>query len=108
MAIIEASKEVIWMKDFIGDLGIRQKEFRLHYDSQSVIHIAKKAAYHSINKHMQRRYHWIRERVEDKDFALSKIHTEENGSDMLTKVLSTEKLDVCRRRIGIGSHPMLE
>ena len=31
---------------------------------------------------------------------------EENGSDMLTKVLSTEKLHVCQRRIEMASHPM--
>ena len=33
---------------------------------------------------------------------------EENGSDMLTKVLSAEKLDVCQRRIGMASHPIPE
>ena len=59
-------------------------------------------------KHIQRRYHWIRERVEDKTIALTKIHTEENGSNMLTKVLSMEKLDLCRRRIRMASHPMPE
>ena len=54
---------------------------------------AKNAAYHSRTKHIQRRYHWIRERVEDREFALTKIHTAENGSDMLTKVLIPDKLD---------------
>ena len=39
MAVVEAGKEVIWMKDFIGELGIRQEEFRLHCDSQSAIHL---------------------------------------------------------------------
>ena len=58
MAAVEAGKEVLWMKDFIGELGIRQNEYRLYCDSQSAIHLAKM-------KHIQRRYHWIRERVED-------------------------------------------
>ena len=39
IAAIEADKEVIKMKDFIGELGIRQEEFRLYYDSQSAIHL---------------------------------------------------------------------
>ena len=47
MAVVEAGKEVIWMKDFIGELGIRHEEFRLHCDSQNVIHLAKAVAYHS-------------------------------------------------------------
>ena len=35
MAVVEAGKEVLWMKDFIGELGIRQEEYRLYCDSQS-------------------------------------------------------------------------
>ena len=95
MAAAEAGKEVLWMKDFIGELVIRQEEYRLYWDTQSAIHLAKNAAYHSRTKHIQRRYHWLWEKVEEMDFALTKIHTEKNGLDMLMKVLSTEKLDVC-------------
>ena len=29
MARVEAGKEILWMKDFIGELGIRQDEYRL-------------------------------------------------------------------------------
>ena len=108
MAAMEAGKEVLWMKDFIGELSIQQEEYRLYYDSQSAIHLAKNAAYHSRTKHIQRRYHWIRERVEDREFALTKIHTAENGSDMLTKVLIPDKLDACRKQIGLERHSMPE
>ena len=79
MAAVEAGKEVLWMKDFIGELDIRQEEYRLYCDSQSAIHLAKNAAYHSRTKHIQRRYHWIREQVEEQEFVLTKIHTTENG-----------------------------
>ena len=96
------------MKDFIGELGIRQEEFVLHCDSSNVIHLAKNVSYHSRTKHIQRRYRWLLERVEDKDFALTKVHMGDNRSDMLTKVLLAEKLDVCPRWIRIASHPMLE
>ena len=77
------------------ELGIPQEE--LHSDNQSVIYLGRNAAYNSRTKHIQRRYHWLREKVEEKDFVLSltKIHMEENGSDMLTKVLMIEKLDAC-------------
>ena len=52
MATVQADKEVLWMKDFIGQLGIR-----LYCHSQSDIHLAKNAAYHSRTKHIHRRYH---------------------------------------------------
>ena len=105
-AAVEAGKEILWMKDFIGELGIRQEVYRLYCDSQSAIHLAKNAAYHSRTKHIQRRYNWIRERVEDKEFVLTKIHMDENGSDMLTKVLTPDKLEACQKRIGLERHPM--
>ena len=68
MAATEVGKEII------GELGIRQAEFRLYCDNQSAIHLAKNVAYHSRTKHIQRRYHWLQERVEEKDFSLIKIH----------------------------------
>ena len=57
MAAVEAGKETLWMKDFIGELGIRQEEYRIYCNSQSAIHLPKNAAYHSRTKHIQRRYH---------------------------------------------------
>ena len=106
MVAVEAGKEVIWMKDFIGELGIHQEEFWVYCDRQSAIHLVKNAVYHSRTEHIQRRYHWIRERVEDQDFVLTIIHTEQNGSDMLTKVLSSDNLDACRRWIRLARHAM--
>ena len=57
MAAVEADKEILWMKDFIGELGIQQDEYRLYCDMQSGIHLAKNAAHHSRTKHIKRRYH---------------------------------------------------
>ena len=92
MVVVEVGKEIIWMSDFTSELGMRQEQFRLHYDNKSVIHLAQNAAYHSITKHIQRRYHWLKERVDERKFTLVKIHTDDNGSDMLMKVLSMDKL----------------
>ena len=54
------------------------------------------------------RYQGLLEKVEEKDFALTKIHMEESESDMVMKVLPTEKLDGCRKRVRLTKHPMLE
>ena len=52
IAAVAVGKEILWMKNFIGELGIRQDEYRLYCDSQSVIHLAKNAADHSRTKHI--------------------------------------------------------
>ena len=33
MATAKVRKEIIWMKEFIGKLGIHLDEFQLHYDN---------------------------------------------------------------------------
>ena len=83
MVTAEVRKEIIWMKEFIRELGIRQEEFRLYCDNLSAIHLAKNVDYHSRTK-----------------------HTTENGSDMLMKVLSAKKLNTCGQRVGLGKNPM--
>ena len=108
MAVVKAGKEIIWMRDFTSELGMWQEQFLLHYDNQSDIHLAKNAAYHSRTKTIQRRYHCLRERVEEREFTLVKIHMDDNGSYMLTKVLSMDKLSACRQRVGLLNHPIPE
>ena len=51
--------------------------------------------YHSRSKHIEVRYHWLRLVVEQQSFELEKIHIDENPADMLTKVVSREKLKLC-------------
>ena len=33
MAAVEAGKELIWMRDFLSELGMKQEEFLLHWDN---------------------------------------------------------------------------
>ena len=47
------------------------------------------------------RYHWIMDVLEKKLLQLEKIHTEENGSDMLTKTLLRSNLEYCRDIVGL-------
>ena len=67
----------------------------------------RSVAYHLRTKHVKRRYHWLRERVEERDFTLVKVHTDDNGSDMVTKVLSMGKLSACRQKVGLLNYPHL-
>ena len=60
--------------------------------------------YHSRSKHIEVRYHWLRLVVEQQSFELEKIHTYENLADMLTKVVSREKLKLCAWLAGMNSN----
>ena len=89
------------MKKFLQELGLQQEKYLLYCDSQSAIHFSKNPTFHSRSKHIDVRYHWIRDELEMKLFCLEKIHTDENGSDMMTKQIPTEKLQFCRKQVGL-------
>ena len=91
IAANEAGKEMLWLKRFLQELGLKQDVYVVNCDSQSVIDMSKNSMYHSCSKHSEVRYHWLRLVVEQQSFELEKIHTDENPADMLTKVVSSEK-----------------
>lgn len=47
------------------------------------------------------RYHWIRKVLDSRLLTLEKVHTDDNGADMLTKPLPKEKLLFCRQKTGL-------
>ena len=89
------------MKRFLQELGLQQEMYLLYCDSQRVIHFSKNPTFHSRSKHIDVRYHWIRDALEMKLFCLEKIHIDDNGSDMMTKPIPTEKLQFCRKQAGL-------
>ena len=83
--IAEAGKEMIWLTDYLEELGKKQSEKILYSDSQSAIQLVKNLVYHSKTKHIRRRYHFTRRAVEDGDMCFEKIEGAKNPTDLLTK-----------------------
>ena len=104
IAAVEACKEVLWMKNFLQE-SHKQEKYNMFCDNQSAIHLDKNSSFHSRTKHIDVRYHWIREVVSSKLLQLEKIHTYHNGADMMTKVLPKEKLQVCNEVAGMMVPP---
>lgn len=80
------------MKKFFKDIGQKQNNFIVYCDSQSAIHLSKNSSFHYRSKHIDVRYHWICDVLEMKLLQIQKIHTDDNGLDMMTKALTREKL----------------
>ena len=99
----EACKELLWMKRFIHELGFKQQRYVVYCDNQSVIHLSKNSTFHARSKHIDVRYNWMRDALNDNLFELEKIHTDHNGSDMLTKSLPREKFEACCSMVRMAS-----
>ena len=94
IATIEACKELLWMKKLLNELGLPQENHKLFCDSQnSAIHLSKNFSFHSRSKHVDVRYHWIRDVLDTNQLQLEKIYRDENMSNMLTKSLPKENFE---------------
>ena len=65
MALTEAVKEAIWLQGLMDDLGIKQDFLRVHCDSMTAIYLAKNQVYHARTKHIDVKYHFVRDVLED-------------------------------------------
>ena len=73
MAMTEAMKEAIWLQGLLDDLGIDQDLLKINCDSMSIIYLAKNQIYHERMKHIDVRFYFIREILEEGDIELQKI-----------------------------------
>jgi transposase InsO family protein len=103
IAATEAAKELLWLKRFVIELGFDQGKYVLLCDNQSAIHLCKNASLHFKSKHVDVRYHWIRDVLHKKEIYVEKVHTDDNGADMLTKVMSKGKLQACCKIAGMAA-----
>ena len=102
MALTEAFKEAIWFRGLIRDLGIVQENVEIFCNSQSAICLAKNQVHHARTKHIDVRYHFVREIVDEGNILHQKIGTADNPADMLTKVVTGIKFQHCLDLITIS------
>ena len=91
MTVVETAKEALWLTGLVKELGVQQDGVLLHCDSQSAIYLVKNQVYHARTKHIDVRFHRIKELVSSGEFLLEKVHTSENATDMLTKPVTADK-----------------
>ena len=102
MAVAEAAKEVMWLTGLVKELGIQQGGVLLHCDSQSAIYLAKNQVYHTRTKHIDVRFHRIRELISSGELLLEKVHISKNAVNMLIKLVTANKFKHCLDLVNIS------
>ena len=90
----KAVKEAVWLKNFLSDMEVVpniDKPITLYCDNSSVVANSREPRSHKRGKHIERKYHLIREIINRRDVIVTKIPTLDNLVDPFTKTLS-EKL----------------
>jgi hypothetical protein len=104
IAASKAAKEVVWIKKVVSELGVVpscSSPIDLYCDNNGAIAQAKEPRSHQKSKHIPRRYHLIREIVNQGDVKICKLHTDLNMADPLTKPLPQAKHEAHVRAMGI-------
>ena len=108
MALMEATKELKWIRTFLAELGYsngnntaEEPPTDLFSDNQSTIALMKNPVSHARVKHIDLRHHFIREAIQDKVIWVQYIPTTEMTADSLMKALGHEKHEKCTVRMGM-------
>ncbi|GJS85037.1 hypothetical protein Tco_0751578 [Tanacetum coccineum] len=91
---------VHWMRAQLLDCGYKYNRILMYCDSKSAIAISCNPVQHSKTKHIDIRYHFIKEHVEKGTVELYFVGTEYQLADLFTKALLKERFEYLVHRIG--------
>ncbi|GKE54065.1 hypothetical protein Tco_1489221, partial [Tanacetum coccineum] len=98
--------QVLWIQNQMLDYGFNFMNTKIYIDNKSTICIVKNPVFHSKTKHIEIRYHFIRDAYDKKLIHVLKIHTDDNVADLLTKAFDVNtgspKLSTARTKLNTG------
>ncbi|XP_031287486.1 secreted RxLR effector protein 161-like [Pistacia vera] len=95
VAVTDVFKEALWLQGLLSEVNLLEGTIIVYLDSQSAIHLSKNPVYHERTKHVDVKYHFVRELVDKGVIILKKVSIEDNPSDMGIKVVSPTKFKHC-------------
>ena len=104
VAACEAVKESVWLKKFLSNLGVvrmKQVPITLFCDNNGAVAQSKDPRNHKKWKHIERKYHIIRDIVARGDVVVAKIDSASNLADLFTKTLPQRTFESHLEEMGV-------
>ncbi|GJU45091.1 ribonuclease H-like domain-containing protein [Tanacetum coccineum] len=95
--------QVLWMRSQLTDYGLGFNKIPMYCDNKSAIALCCNNVQHSRSKHIDIRFHFIKEQVENGVVELYFVNTEYQLADIFTKALDRERNDFHINKLGIGA-----
>ena len=100
VALSSAVQEIVWLRALLKELGFGQKEpTEVMEDNQSAIAIATGANTSRRTKHIDVRYHYVREKVKTGEIKVTYCATGDMIADVFTKPLGSSKFEELRAKV---------
>ncbi|GJW39845.1 putative ribonuclease H-like domain-containing protein [Tanacetum coccineum] len=97
----KSTTRVLWIQNQMLDYGYNFMNTKIFIDNKSTICIVKNPVFHSKTKHIEIRHHFIRDSNEKKLIQMTKIHTDHNVADLLTKAFDVARFQYLIASIGM-------
>ncbi|GJV92401.1 hypothetical protein Tco_1540214 [Tanacetum coccineum] len=102
-AYADADHAVLWMRSQLTDYGLGFNKIPMYCDNKSVIALCCNNVQHSRSKHIDIRFHFIKEQVENGVVELYFVNTEYQLADIFTKALGRERIEFLINKLGMRS-----
>ena len=102
VAAAAAACQGVWLSRLIGDLlGTKEASVKLLMDNKSAIALSKNPVHHDRSKHIDTKFHFIRECIEEGKVEVYHIGMADQLADIFTKALGRARFLELRRALGV-------
>nr|GEY27041.1 integrase, catalytic region, zinc finger, CCHC-type, peptidase aspartic, catalytic [Tanacetum cinerariifolium] len=93
--------QILWMRSQLTDYGLRFNKILMYRDNKSSIALCCNNVQHSRSKHIDIKYHFIKEHVENGVIKLYFVNTEYQLTDLFTKALGRDRIEFLINKLGM-------
>ena len=102
IACSETAKDSQWIAQFLKELRMEEKTPTMFTDNEAALKLTKTQTFHRRTRHIEHRFHYIRELVDQKAIRIAGIKGKNNPADPLTKLLPMSSIGRWKTEISIG------
>ncbi|GJW93705.1 hypothetical protein Tco_0173377 [Tanacetum coccineum] len=95
--------QILWMRSQLTDYGLGFNKIPMYCDNKSAIALSCNNVQHSRSKHIDIRFHFIKEHVENGVIELYFVNTKYQVADTFTKALARERIEFLINKLGMRS-----
>nr|GFA42817.1 integrase, catalytic region, zinc finger, CCHC-type, peptidase aspartic, catalytic [Tanacetum cinerariifolium] len=103
IALSGCCSQILWMRSQLLDYGLVFNKIPMYCDNKSAIALCCNNVQHSRSKHIDIRYHFIKEQVEQRVIELYFVNTEYQLADLFIKALGRDRIEFLTNKLGMRS-----